>query len=294
MSTPLFFGKYKATVTNIYDDEEERGRIKVKCPAITGDDESAWCEPCFPCCKDSGGDFYLPDIGETVWVEFENGDPNTPIWVSNWHSEKKTPIEFVRNKEPKTDAPPLGNYQENHSKTRVIHWKDITMVLHEDYFRVYIGDEGDTEFYTNFDEIYLERKKGTMKFYSNDNETYLERRDGKMQLFTDNTTTFLRRDDSDLIMVDNDTQLFKAESNIKLERNKITITTDDLVLNVKKDYIAKINGNLSETVQQDVTRNASGNIDISAKNITENATDTIINKANAVDDIDSSGKHLKG
>ena len=86
-----FFGKYKARVTDIRDPEE-RGRIRVECPRVLGNSKSAWCEPCSPIAYDGGGDFAVPKLGETVWIEFEEGNPNKPIYVGNWWSQKKSPL----------------------------------------------------------------------------------------------------------------------------------------------------------------------------------------------------------
>lgn len=85
------YGKYKAYVVNIADPQM-RGRIQVACPKIMGQGKSAWCEPCVPVAYDNGGDFFLPKLGDTVWIEFEEGNPTRPIWVGNWWSANKTPV----------------------------------------------------------------------------------------------------------------------------------------------------------------------------------------------------------
>lgn len=86
-----YFGKYKARVTDL-NDPERRGRIRVQCPSVLGEGKSPWCEVCSPVAYDGGGDFCLPKIGDTVWVEFEEGNPNKPIWVGSWWSIGKTPV----------------------------------------------------------------------------------------------------------------------------------------------------------------------------------------------------------
>ena len=82
-----FFGKYRAIVTNNMDVDTSTGRmgrLKVKCPAVLGQDESNWCTPCLPFAGPSKGTLFMPKVGDTVWVEFEGGDPDKPIWVGNW------------------------------------------------------------------------------------------------------------------------------------------------------------------------------------------------------------------
>lgn len=127
MARQQYFGKYRAYVSRL-NDPEERGRIKVTCPDIWGEDvESAWCEPCIPVCYDNGGDFCLPLAGETVWIEFEEGDPNLPIWVGNWVSEKTSPLK--------------GKYKKLKDKVRVISYANCTIVMKEDKLQVFIGED---------------------------------------------------------------------------------------------------------------------------------------------------------
>ena len=73
-----FCGKYRAIVQD-NKDPENRGRIRVSCPSVFGSSLSGWCEPCFPV-----GDFYVPDVGKPVWVEFQQNDLKKPVWVGTW------------------------------------------------------------------------------------------------------------------------------------------------------------------------------------------------------------------
>ena len=87
-----YFGKYRAKVTNV-SDTEFRGRIRVLCPKVLGDYESNWCEPCIPFAYEHGGDFHIPKVGDFVWVEFEEGDSNKPIWVGSLWTINNTPLQ---------------------------------------------------------------------------------------------------------------------------------------------------------------------------------------------------------
>ena len=69
-----FFGKYRAIVTNNIDPEK-RLRLRIRIPDVLGTEES-WAVSCLP-----EGLYALPEIGTGVWVEFEMGNPNYPIWV---------------------------------------------------------------------------------------------------------------------------------------------------------------------------------------------------------------------
>lgn len=77
-----YYGKYRGTVVqNI--DPELRGRIICEVPDAVGLTPSSWCEACAPLAGPTGtpmGVYLVPPIGAGVWVEFEKGDVNKPIW----------------------------------------------------------------------------------------------------------------------------------------------------------------------------------------------------------------------
>lgn len=85
-----FFGKFKAQVTN-NQDPEKRGRVKVRCPKVLGKDESGWCVPCLPFAGMDKGLFFLPEVGDFIWIEFEEGNPDLPIWVGSWWNSSEPP-----------------------------------------------------------------------------------------------------------------------------------------------------------------------------------------------------------
>ena len=77
-----FYGKYRGTVFNNVDPEL-RGRIMCMVPDVLGLVPSSWCEPCTPLAGPTGppmGVYMVPPIGAGVWVEFEYGNPDKPIW----------------------------------------------------------------------------------------------------------------------------------------------------------------------------------------------------------------------
>jgi uncharacterized protein involved in type VI secretion and phage assembly len=82
MNSP-FYGKYRGIVTN-NRDPEQLGRIRARVPDVMGDNESGWALPCAAFGGSSMGFFSLPDEGAGVWIEFEQGDPEYPIWSGCW------------------------------------------------------------------------------------------------------------------------------------------------------------------------------------------------------------------
>ena len=91
MSDVKYYGKYRAKVVDV-NDPERRGRIRVQCPSVLGTHKSAWCEPCIPYATDFAGDYYVPPVNEAIWVEFEEGDVNKPIWNGGWYKIGSTPL----------------------------------------------------------------------------------------------------------------------------------------------------------------------------------------------------------
>jgi uncharacterized protein involved in type VI secretion and phage assembly len=80
MSDKRYFGKYRGMVINNIDPMQ-MGRLMVQVPDISGLIPSTWAMPCFPVTGKQMGVWVLPQIGAGVWVEFEQGDPDYPIWV---------------------------------------------------------------------------------------------------------------------------------------------------------------------------------------------------------------------
>jgi uncharacterized protein involved in type VI secretion and phage assembly len=80
MSDKRYFGKYRGMVINNIDPMQ-MGRLMVQVPDISGLIPSTWAMPCFPVTGKQMGVWVLPQIGAGVWVEFEQGNPDYPIWV---------------------------------------------------------------------------------------------------------------------------------------------------------------------------------------------------------------------
>jgi uncharacterized protein involved in type VI secretion and phage assembly len=89
--TDKYYGKYRGTVLNNID-LEQRGRIIATIPDVLGTTPSNWALPCVPIAGKQEGTFMVPQIGAAVWIEFEQGDPDYPIWVGGfWGTAKELP-----------------------------------------------------------------------------------------------------------------------------------------------------------------------------------------------------------
>jgi hypothetical protein len=75
-----FFGKYRGTVLSNVDPKRQ-GRLLVQVPDVLGLFPSSWAMPCLPIGGLQFGAYLVPPPGAGVWVEFEQGNPNKPIWT---------------------------------------------------------------------------------------------------------------------------------------------------------------------------------------------------------------------
>jgi hypothetical protein len=86
-----FFGKYRGKVaSNI--DPLQLGRLQVTVPAILGSGQLSWAMPSVPYAGKQVGWFVLPPIGANLWVEFEAGDPDYPIWTGCFWGKGEVPM----------------------------------------------------------------------------------------------------------------------------------------------------------------------------------------------------------
>jgi hypothetical protein len=75
-----YYGKYRGTVVSNLDPEN-RGRIMAIVPDVQGMTPTTFAMPCVPAAGKGSGAYFVPEIGAGVWIEFEQGDPDYPIWT---------------------------------------------------------------------------------------------------------------------------------------------------------------------------------------------------------------------
>jgi uncharacterized protein involved in type VI secretion and phage assembly len=78
-----FYGKFRGTVMNNIDPMQ-LGRIMAIVPDVLGPTPTSWAMPCLPIAGKQMGTYMIPQIGAGVWIEFEQGDPDYPIWVGGY------------------------------------------------------------------------------------------------------------------------------------------------------------------------------------------------------------------
>lgn len=83
-----FYGKYRGFVVD-NADPEQLGRLKLQVPSLLGDAVvTGWALPCMPYGGDANqGMLFIPEVGAGVWVEFEEGDLEFPLWMGTFWSK---------------------------------------------------------------------------------------------------------------------------------------------------------------------------------------------------------------
>lgn len=85
------YGVVIGIVTN-NNDPENLGRVKVKFPWLSSDDESNWARVASPMAGKERGMTFLPEVDDEVLVAFEFGDINMPYVIGSlWNGVDKPP-----------------------------------------------------------------------------------------------------------------------------------------------------------------------------------------------------------
>jgi uncharacterized protein involved in type VI secretion and phage assembly len=80
-------GVVTGVVTN-NEDPEKLGRVRLRFPWLSDDNETWWARVAVPMAGGGRGIFFLPEVDDEVLVAFEHGDPQYPyvlgaLWSSN-------------------------------------------------------------------------------------------------------------------------------------------------------------------------------------------------------------------
>lgn len=87
-------GKFRGIVID-NDDPDKRGRLKAMVPSLLGEQTTDWALPSFPGGGLAGQGWYaVPPVNAQVWIEFEAGDLDYPIWTGVfWQQADDLPSE---------------------------------------------------------------------------------------------------------------------------------------------------------------------------------------------------------
>ena len=87
-----FYGKYRGQIENNMDPLQ-LGRVQVSVPAVLGEGTLSWATPCVPYAGSGVGLFAIPPVGTNIWVEFEGGDTDAPIWSGCFWGDGEVPAQ---------------------------------------------------------------------------------------------------------------------------------------------------------------------------------------------------------
>ncbi len=90
-ASPGYYGKFRGTVVNNIDPNG-LGRIQVLVPEVSPVPLMPYAMPCAPVGGFQHGIFAVPPPGAGVWIEFEQGDSDYPVWTGCfWGSSAEVP-----------------------------------------------------------------------------------------------------------------------------------------------------------------------------------------------------------
>ena len=92
-----YYGKYRGIVVD-NEDPAALGRLKLKVPSVLGNEVvTGWATPCLPYGGSADlGFLFIPERDGGVWVEFEEGDLEFPIWVGTFWSKPDSENELPK------------------------------------------------------------------------------------------------------------------------------------------------------------------------------------------------------
>lgn len=145
------YGKYRGFVAD-NQDPEYRGRLKVKVPSVLEDQITDWALPCLPFGGLSKqGLFAIPERDAQVWVEFEEGDIDRPLWTGTfWQRGQDVPRGAART-QPSTRVlqTPSGHVlrfddEQGEERIHLEHCADADLVIEPDGTIVITDASGNT------------------------------------------------------------------------------------------------------------------------------------------------------
>jgi uncharacterized protein involved in type VI secretion and phage assembly len=117
----------------------------VQVPDVLGPGVSSWAMPCLPMGGMQAGMFVVPPLQSGVWIEFEQGDPDYPIWVGAfWGSAAEVPAMAqavppavgvialqtqLQNTLILSDAPGIGGFQLMTTSKAMIQVNDTGIII---------------------------------------------------------------------------------------------------------------------------------------------------------------------
>jgi hypothetical protein len=189
-----FYGKYSGQVTDNQDDNK-LGCVKIKVPSVFGPDLEVSARPCLPY-----GHFFVPAVGARVWVEFEAGDPQFPLWVGIWYASGEVP--------PGADVSP----------------PQVRVIKTEAGHRIELGDADGSEY------IRVKHKNNSDDSTSNDGTLLEFDKDGNVKVAMKGGPILTLTKDKATLAFDDQTQVTLESGKATVTASAIELTSDSIKL----------------------------------------------------------------
>ncbi len=170
-----YFGKYRGVVIS-NQDPQKLGRLRIWVPSLfptegnlPPDEDSPcvtdWAWPCLPFGGPNQGMFFVPEAQSKVWVEYEEGNLDSPIWVGAFWSAPgalpETPSESQATEEDKPQRRVLKTSSGHVLEFCDIDGKETVSLRHKDGAAIHFDEHG---------SVTLSNKQGTF-IYLNAQDT---------------------------------------------------------------------------------------------------------------------------
>jgi len=125
---------------------ERLGQLQIRVPDVWGDrkDDLPWASPASAFAGAEYGLLMLPKAGDGVWVMFEAGNSDLPVWLGGWWSEEsKLPPSSGEN--VRVLVTPHGHkivLDDDKDEIRLEHAKGSKVVVGENEIRLEVKDGG--------------------------------------------------------------------------------------------------------------------------------------------------------
>ncbi len=220
-----YYGRFYSTYRGIVvsnEDPEKQGRILAKVPELTGDESlGRWAWPKGVPAGPQFGLFHPPDEGAAVWIEFEHGDLEAPIYSGGWWAKEEgggqleTPTDLQKNpptaKGWYTSTGQALMFEEEKDKEQVrLQWHGVSK---NNYSFIVIDKNG---------SIQIQNHQGTM--------LYLNAEDGKEGItLIDKHGNMMASDKDGIKMVQKDGTLVDLQKDlVQVIGKKVTVATESL------------------------------------------------------------------
>lgn len=212
-SDAKLYGKYRGIVAD-NADPERLGRLKVMVPSLFAECVLDWAWPCVPYggAADQGS-FFMPENGAKVWVEFEEGNPDLPIWCGTFWSKPGGESEIPAEAQEMEDDVPARRVL----KTGAQHFVEISDVDGHEVVRV-VHKAGATVVLDEKGSVTIANKEGSL--------IYLNAQDGELSIIDqhgnnirmgDSGTTVTNSSGTVVDLADSDVQVIAKNAHIRSE-----------------------------------------------------------------------------